>query len=128
GLAVVGQQLPRADPGQAGQRPHPHEWLVGLRRLADADGRVRRRQPTRELVELEVAGCLRRLLTLDRDLDLDLACHRGPHVVGAAGACPVPGAGTPNGVRTRVATLKGWNPGPLDDGVVMVGQGIPGPW
>jgi hypothetical protein len=24
--------------------------------------------------------------------------------------------GTPNGIRTRVATLKGWCPGPLDDG------------
>src|SRR3954469_6127679 len=22
----------------------------------------------------------------------------------------------PNGIRTRVATLKGWSPGPLDDG------------
>lgn len=28
------------------------------------------------------------------------------------------GAGAPNGIRTRVATLKGWSPGPLDDGDV----------
>ena len=26
------------------------------------------------------------------------------------------GRSTPNGIRTRVATLKGWSPGPLDDG------------
>jgi hypothetical protein len=25
--------------------------------------------------------------------------------------------GDPNGIRTRVATLKGWSPRPLDDGV-----------
>ena len=28
--------------------------------------------------------------------------------------------GTANGIRTRVATLKAWSPGPLDDGGVFV--------
>ena len=27
------------------------------------------------------------------------------------------GSGDPNGIRTRVPTLKGWCPRPLDDGV-----------
>ena len=41
----------------------------------------------------------------------------GPNVV----ALPTewrgtPNGGTPNGIRTRAATLKGWCPRPLDDG------------
>jgi hypothetical protein len=31
-------------------------------------------------------------------------------------------AGTPNGIRTRVATLRGWCPRPLDDGGVQGGR------
>ena len=39
----------------------------------------------------------------------------------------------PNGIRTRVATLKGWSPGPLDDGDCLavgdVGEHTgPGTW
>ena len=29
------------------------------------------------------------------------------------------GTGTPNGIRTRAATLRGWCPRPLDDGGLM---------
>ena len=29
------------------------------------------------------------------------------------------GTGTPNGIRTRAATLRGWCPRPLDDGAML---------
>ena len=39
----------------------------------------------------------------------------------------IPGqAGSPNGVRTRVSTLRGWCPGPLDDGTGRLGEFISG--
>src|SRR5262245_32662249 len=43
-------------------------------------------------------------------------------------------AGSPNGVRTRVSTLRGWCPRPLDDGTEeeriparSIGEGVPAP-
>src|SRR5207302_394619 len=40
-------------------------------------------------------------------------CRSGTRVVHQMGSRP---SGTPNGIRTRAATLKGWCPRPLDDG------------
>ena len=33
----------------------------------------------------------------------------------------LPFCGSPNGVRTRVSTLRGWCPRPLDDGAMATG-------
>ena len=35
---------------------------------------------------------------------------------------------TPNGIRTRAATLRGWCPRPLDDGGLMKLSGEPSRW
>ncbi len=49
------------------------------------------------------------------------AAHTTGHPGGLLGRVMAKGVGgSPNGIRTRAATLRGWCPRPLDDGAVQV--------
>ena len=70
--AVVGDDLAGRELGDPVEGPDNLQRLVLLDGLADAHGGVGRGQPAGQVLELEVACCLRSLLALDGDLDLDL--------------------------------------------------------
>ena len=69
-----------------------------------------------------LAAMIRRVVVFEEEGVIELAPNSALNAIEAvSGQLPknahdILSGGTPNGIRTRVATLKGWCPGPLDDG------------
>ncbi len=80
----------------------------------------------RELLQPTPASQRPQLPDAGRIRGLTLTTNPGRMLIRAAYQMRYRPAGSPNGIRTRVSTLRGWCPRPLDDGAETVAHRVDG--